>query len=42
MHLMGHGRTRAAVIHQHATSERDREIAAAMDRLIAGRSRRRR
>jgi hypothetical protein len=27
---------RAALIYQHATSERDREIAAGMDRRIAG------
>jgi len=31
MHRMGHGSMRAALIYQHATSERDREIAAALD-----------
>ena len=35
MHRMGHGSMRAALIYQHATSERDREIAKAMDRRIA-------
>jgi integrase len=35
MHRMGHGTMRAALIYQHATSERDREIASAMDRRIA-------
>ncbi|GIF15286.1 putative prophage phiRv2 integrase [Actinoplanes teichomyceticus] len=35
MHRMGHATMRAALIYQHATSERDREIAAAMDRRIA-------
>ena len=30
MHRMGHGSMRAALIYQHATSERDREIAAAL------------
>ena len=41
MHRMGHGSMRAALIYQHATSERDREIAAALDLRIgreAGRS----
>jgi hypothetical protein len=38
MHRMGHSSMRAALIYQHATSERDREIAAAMDRRIAGRT----
>jgi hypothetical protein len=28
------------LIYQHATSERDREIAAAMDRRVAGQTRR--
>ena len=32
---------RAALVYQHATSERDREIARAMDRRIAGKGRRR-
>jgi integrase len=36
MHRMGHASMRAALIYQHATSERDREIAAGMDRRIAG------
>ena len=40
MHRMGHATMRAALIYQHATSERDREIASAMDRRIAGRTRR--
>ena len=31
MHRMGHGSMCAALIDQHATSERDREIAAALD-----------
>lgn len=35
MHRMGHASMRAALIYQHATSERDREIAAGMDRRIA-------
>lgn len=34
MHRMGHSSMRAALIYQHATSERDREIAAGMDRRI--------
>jgi len=38
MHRMGHGSMRAALIYQHATSERDCEIAAAMDERINGRS----
>lgn len=41
MHRLGHATMRAALIYQHATSERDREIAQAMDRRIAGRVRRR-
>jgi hypothetical protein len=32
MYRMGHGSMRAALIYQHATSERDREIAAALSR----------
>jgi hypothetical protein len=35
MHRMGHASMRAALIYQHATSERDREIAEGMDRRIA-------
>jgi hypothetical protein len=35
MHRMGHSSMRAALIYQHATSERDREIAAGMDKRIA-------
>lgn len=35
MHRMGHGSMRAALIYQHATSERDREIADAMEERIA-------
>ncbi|NES29027.1 hypothetical protein GCE86_19270 [Micromonospora terminaliae] len=42
MHRMGHATMRAALIYQHATSERDREIASAMDRRIGGEGRRRR
>jgi hypothetical protein len=38
MHRMGHASMRAALIYQHATSERDREIAAAMDKRITGES----
>ena len=34
MHRMGHASMRAALIYQHATSERDREIAAAIDARI--------
>jgi len=30
MHRMGHGTMRAALIYQHATSDRDREIADAL------------
>jgi integrase len=37
MHRMGHASMRAALIYQHATSERDREIAEAMDKRIAKR-----
>jgi integrase len=36
MHRMGHSSMRAALIYQHATSERDREIAAEMHRRITG------
>jgi integrase len=36
MHRMGPSSMRVALIFQHATSERDREIAAGMDRRIAG------
>jgi integrase len=35
MHRMGHASMRAALIYQHATSERDREIADGMDKRIA-------
>ncbi|WJK43317.1 site-specific integrase [Solwaraspora sp. WMMA2056] len=35
MSRMGHASMRAALIYQHANSERDREIAAGMDRVIA-------
>lgn len=46
MHRMGHASMRAALIYQHATSERDGEIAAAMDKRItrkkkAGKAKRR-
>src|SRR6185312_15106501 len=34
MHRMGHGTMRAALIYQHATSDRDREIAAALGARI--------
>jgi len=40
---MGHASMRAALIYQHATSERDREIADSIDKRISkaqGRSRR--
>ncbi len=37
MHRMGHGSMRAALIYQHVSSQRDREIAAAIDARI-GRS----
>ena len=40
MQRMGHASMRAALIYQHATSERDREIASAMDRRIARQARR--
>ena len=35
MHRMGHSTVRAAMVYQHATSERDREIAEGMDKRIA-------
>ena len=35
MHRMGHGSMRAALIYQHATSSRDREIADALGARIA-------
>jgi hypothetical protein len=35
MHRMGHSGMRAALIYQHATSERDREIAEGIDARIA-------
>jgi integrase len=38
MHRMGHASMRAALIYQHATSERDREIAEGMDRRITAAS----
>jgi integrase len=38
MHRMGHASMRAALIYQHATSERDREIAVAMDKRITDES----
>ena len=34
MHRMGHASMRAALIYQHATSERDQEIAAGMNKRI--------
>jgi hypothetical protein len=34
MHRMGHGSMRAALIYQYATSQRDREIADALQKLI--------
>ncbi|MCZ7427806.1 MULTISPECIES: tyrosine-type recombinase/integrase [Micromonospora] len=40
MQRMGHASMRAALIYQHATSERDREIASAMDQRIARQTRR--
>ncbi|MEV5695708.1 tyrosine-type recombinase/integrase [Micromonospora globbae] len=40
MQRMGHASMRAALIYQHATNERDREIASAMDRRIARQARR--
>jgi len=35
MQRMGHGSMRAALVYQHATSVRDRSIAAAMSELVA-------
>jgi integrase len=35
MSRIGHGSTRAAMIYQHATDERDRKIAEALDVIIA-------
>ncbi|WP_301548588.1 site-specific integrase [Micromonospora sp. C95] len=40
MHRMGHASMRAALIYQHANSERDREIADAMDRRITKQTKR--
>ncbi|WP_049887593.1 tyrosine-type recombinase/integrase [Saccharopolyspora spinosa] len=34
MHRMGHGSIRAALIYQHATSERDRVLADRLDALV--------
>ena len=34
MHRMGHGSMRAALIYQHATTDRDRRIADAMEDMI--------
>jgi hypothetical protein len=34
MHRMGHGAMRAALIHQHSTSERDRLIAVRLNALV--------
>jgi hypothetical protein len=34
MHRMGHGSMRAALIYQHATTDRDRRIADAMNALV--------
>ncbi|MEV0678084.1 tyrosine-type recombinase/integrase [Actinosynnema sp. NPDC050436] len=41
MHRMGHGSMRAALIYQHATSERDREIAAKLSRRVKAARKRR-
>ncbi|MGH3647510.1 MAG: tyrosine-type recombinase/integrase [Micromonosporaceae bacterium] len=41
MHRMGHGSMRAALIYQHASSERDREIADAIDKRIKAEIRKR-
>jgi hypothetical protein len=35
MHRMGHGSMRAALIYQHATDARAREIAAALNEVVA-------
>jgi len=40
LHRMGHGTMRAALIYQHATSDRDREIADALQFRIDANSRR--
>ncbi|SCL67507.1 Site-specific recombinase XerD [Micromonospora citrea] len=40
MHRMGHASMRAALVYQHANSERDREIADAMDRRIVKQAKR--
>ncbi|MET7401175.1 site-specific integrase [Dactylosporangium sp. NPDC005572] len=42
MYRMGHASMRAALIYQHATSERDQEIAAGMDKRINKQARRKR
>lgn len=42
MHRMGHGSMRAALIYQHATRDRDREIAAAMSKRAQAEVRRNR
>jgi hypothetical protein len=34
MHRMGHGSMRAALIYQHATTDRDRQIAEAMGAVV--------
>jgi len=34
MHRMGHGSMRAALIYQHATNERDRQIAERLNQLV--------
>jgi integrase len=39
MHRMGHSTVRAALVYQHATDERDREIAAEMDKRISKQAR---
>ena len=36
MYRMGHGSMRAALIYQHATNQRDREIADSLQKLIEG------
>ena len=36
MHRMGHGTMRAALIYQHATSERDRQIARQLSAMVEG------
>ena len=37
MHRMGHGSMRAALIYQHATTDRDRAIAAALGVMVSAR-----